>query len=74
MAAFDFEKLKEPRCFAENRLPAHSDHIFYRDEAELAGGVSSFNRTLGSIWHFACGRNAEHIPQRFEAANYDCRD
>ena len=74
MAAFDFEKLKEPRYFAENRLPAHSDHIFYRDEAELARGVSSFYRTLDGIWHFAYARNTEHIPQGFEAADYDCGD
>ena len=74
MAAFDFEKLKDPCCFAENRLPAHSDHVFYRDEAELARGVSSFYRTLDGIWHFAYARNTEHIPQGFEAADYDCRD
>ena len=74
MAAFDFEKLKDPLCFAENRLPAHSDHVFYRDEAELARGVSSFYRTLDGIWHFAYARNTAHIPQGFEAADYDCRD
>ncbi len=25
--SFDYEKLKSPSYFAENRVPAHSDHI-----------------------------------------------
>ena len=74
MSGFDFGKLKDPQYFAENRLPAHSDHIFYRDEAELARGVSSFYRTLGGIWHFAYVQNTARIPQGFEAADYDCHD
>ena len=74
MAAVNFEKLKDPLYFAENRLPAHSDHIFYRDEMELARGISSFYRTLGGVWHFAYARNARHIPQGFETADYDCYD
>ena len=74
MSGFDFGKLKDPQYFAENRLPAHSDHIFYRDETELARGVSSFYRTLGGIWHFAYARNTALIPQGFEAMDYDCHD
>jgi len=74
MSGFNFGKLKDPQYFAENRLPAHSDHIFYRDEAELARGVSSFYRTLGGIWHFAYARNTALIPQGFEAADYACHD
>ena len=74
MSGFDFGKLKDPQYFAENRLPAHSDHVFYRDETELARGVSSFYRTLGGVWHFAHARNTAFIPQGFEAANYDCHD
>ena len=31
---FDFEKLKEPGYYRENRLDAHSDHCFYASEAE----------------------------------------
>ena len=74
MSGFDFGKLKDPQYFAENRLPAHSDHIFYRDETELARGVSSFYRTLGGVWHFAHARNTAFIPQGFEAVDYDCHD
>ena len=71
---FDFSKLSDPRYFAENRLPAHSDHRFYRDETELARGISSFERTLGGVWQFAYARNIDAIPQGFTAADYDCHD
>ncbi|WP_302949337.1 glycoside hydrolase family 2 TIM barrel-domain containing protein [uncultured Selenomonas sp.] len=72
--SFDFSKLSDPRYFAENRLPAHSDHRFYRDETELARGISSFERTLGGVWQFAYARNIDAIPQDFTAADYDCHD
>ena len=72
--SFDFSKLSDPRYFAENRLPAHSDHRFYRDETELARGISSFERTLDGVWQFAYARNIDAIPQGFTAADYDCHD
>ena len=72
--SFDFSKLSDPRYFAENRLPAHSDHRFYRDETELARGISSFERTLDGVWQFAYARNIDAIPQDFTAADYDCHD
>ena len=72
--SFDFSKLSDPRYFAENRLPAHSDHRYYRDETELARGISSFERTLDGVWQFAYARNIDAIPQGFTAANYDCHD
>ena len=72
--SFDFSKLSDPRYFAENRLPAHSDHRFYRDETELARGISSFERALGGVWQFAYARNIDAIPQDFTAADHDCHD
>ena len=72
--SFDFSKLSDPRYFAENRLPAHSDHRFYRDETELARGISSFERTLDGVWQFDYARNIDAIPQGFTAADYDCHD
>ena len=72
--SFDFSKLSDPRYFAENRLPAHSDHRYYRDETELARGISSFERALDGVWQFVYARNIDAIPQDFTAADYDCHD
>ena len=30
MKAFDYEVVKDPKVFAINRLPAHSDHVAYK--------------------------------------------
>ena len=48
--SFDWGNLQKPTFFAEHRLPAHSDHCCYRDEAELARGESSFSLRLDGVW------------------------
>lgn len=42
MTMFDYNKIKNPEIFMENRLPAHSDHEYYKDDSELLAGGSSF--------------------------------
>ncbi len=32
MAEFRYSIIKNPEIFMENRLPAHSDHAYYRSE------------------------------------------
>ena len=32
MTEFDYNIVKDPRIFSQNRLPAHSDHMFYERE------------------------------------------
>ncbi|MGN0958853.1 MAG: glycoside hydrolase family 2 TIM barrel-domain containing protein [Selenomonas bovis] len=71
--SFDWGKLREPTFFAEHRLPAHSDHRWYRDEAELARGESSYSLRLDGVWYFHYARNLALRPEGFEAPAYDCR-
>ena len=71
--AFAWEKLQDPTFFEENRLPAHSDHRWYRDEAELARGESSYSLRLDGVWYFHYARNLALRPEGFEAPAYDCR-
>ena len=44
--SFDERHLKDPACFQENRLAAHSDHIAYAGMEELARGESSLRWPL----------------------------
>ncbi|ERL25141.1 glycoside hydrolase family 2 TIM barrel-domain containing protein [Mitsuokella sp. oral taxon 131] len=74
MNVSDFEKLADPRYFEENRLPAHSDHIVYRTEEELAAGRSSCYRSMDGLWHFAYAPNLARVPMDFMEAAYDCHD
>lgn len=68
--AFAWEKLQDPTFFEENRLPAHSDHRWYRDEAELARGESSYSLRLDGVWYFHYARNLALRPEGFEAPAY----
>ena len=70
---FTLEKLADPGFFQENRLAAHSDHEFFRSEAEMAKGVSSFCRSLNGLWYFHHAKNPSLRPEGFEAEVYDCR-
>lgn len=40
--AFDVHKLSDPEYYNENRIPAHSDHVCYRDWEEAAERFGSF--------------------------------
>ena len=46
----EIDWLDDPEVFRVNRLPAHSDHRFYRDMEELKEGKSALEQTLGTTW------------------------
>ncbi len=69
---FDYRKLKDPGFFAENRVPAHSDHAVYASQAEKLAGKSSLCHSLSGYWKFFCARNEGQVIPGFEAAGFDC--
>lgn len=73
MKRFDYEKVKDPEFFRENRIDAHSDHIWYRNLTEERTGESSFRQSLNGLWKFAYAPNYQAALKGFEAAGYDCR-
>ena len=68
---FTVDRLADPTFFAENRLPAHSDHVAFANAMEMAEGVSSLRRSLNGIWSFHYARNLAARPQGFEQPDYD---
>lgn len=73
MSQFDYNKVKNPEFFRENRLDAHSDHVWYRDSMEEKTGKSSFRLSLNGLWKFSYAPNFRMAPAGFEALGYDCR-
>ncbi|MGN0776658.1 MAG: glycoside hydrolase family 2 TIM barrel-domain containing protein [Candidatus Ventricola sp.] len=71
--AFDYSKLSSPAYFAENRVPAHSDHISYASRAEWAAGETSLRFSLNGLWKFHHARNFAQTIDGFESPAYDCR-
>lgn len=73
MPDFNYEQVKNPQYFAENRLEAHSDHVCYADMQESREKKTSFRHLLDGIWKFHYARNYAQIIQGFERPDYDCR-
>lgn len=70
--SFSFESLKSAGYFAENRLPARSDHVWYPDRDSLEDGLNPMTLSLNGLWRFAYARNEEQVPTGFESAEFDC--
>lgn len=72
MGEFDFSIVKNPEIFQQNRLNAHSDHICYKNEAEMQFAHSSYRMELDGVWKFAYAQNMQLAQQDFEKTDYDC--
>ena len=68
---FSYEIIKDPGIFQQNRLPAHSDHITYRSEAEMKTGKSGYRLSLDGVWHFHYSKNIKDAPDKFWDKDYD---
>ena len=73
MEVFDFEIVKNPEVFMENRLPAHSDHIAYASWFEEEERVSGYRMPLDGLWKFSYAKNMDLAVEGFEAADYNCK-
>ena len=69
---FAYERLGDPEFFAQNRLAAHSDHRWFVNETEAAGGVSSFEQSLDGLWKFHYAKNLGQIVDGFQTEEFDC--
>ena len=70
---FDEKKLKDPGYFRENRLDAHSDHMWFLSDEEQAAGESSLRVSLNGQWKFFHALNGKQVIPGFEGPEYDCR-
>ena len=72
MKEFNYENVKNPDFFRDNRLDAHSDHIPYasREEAEN-GGETSLRESLNGLWKFHYAKTYASVIPGFEKEEYD---
>lgn len=74
MRQFDYNKVKDPEYFQENRLPAHSDHVCYPSKEAMAQGINSNRVSLNGLWKFAYAPNYEASLKGFEAVDFNCKN
>lgn len=70
---FDFEIVKNPKVFMQNRLPAHSDHVCYASAYEMETKDTGFRESLNGLWKFSYAKNMSLAVKDFESREYDCR-
>lgn len=72
MAEFNVSKIFDPGFFSDNCVPAHSDHLFYRNLSECLNKRSSFVKNLNGIWKFRYSTDLSEAPGDFMLPDYDC--
>ncbi|MDQ7991343.1 MAG: glycoside hydrolase family 2 TIM barrel-domain containing protein, partial [Propionicimonas sp.] len=70
--SFDPVRLSDPEFFADNRIPAHSDHRWFRDAVEATEGTSGYEQLLNGLWKFHYAKNPGQTVPGFEAPGHDC--
>ncbi len=68
---FDYRILGNPEVFEQNRLPAHSDHIAYKNIIEAINRRTSLRIGLNGVWQFKYSVNVKEAPADFYRADYD---
>ena len=63
---FDISKLADSTYFADNRLPAHSDHHYYANEEEMLNEEMFMRQSLNGLWYFSYAKN---LASRIEGLN-----
>ncbi|WP_408071366.1 glycoside hydrolase family 2 TIM barrel-domain containing protein [Butyrivibrio sp. JL13D10] len=71
MKEFNYEIVKNPEIFQQNRLPAHSDHVAYKSASEMMTGKTSYRLSLDGVWHFHYSKNVNDAPKDFWETGYD---
>lgn len=72
MSSFNYEKVKDPTYFQENRLAPHSDHLYFDSREARFRGENKYRHSLNGFWKFAYARNPASVPAGFERPEVDC--
>ena len=73
MAEFNYNLVKNPLFFSDNRVAAHSDHKYYVSEDELDAKEMSLRMDLNGLWKFHYAKNYASTIPGFEKEDYCCR-
>ena len=70
----DIKWLDNPEIFRVNQLPAHSDHEYYVNYADLEGKDNHLTQSLNGVWKFSYSENAKKRPVHFYKENYNTKE
>ena len=70
---FNYENVKNPEYFNENRLKAHSDHRYYSSQVHALQRQEDFKLSLNGLWKFSYAKNYASTILNFEQNDYNCK-
>lgn len=73
MKAFNYELVKDPTYFNDNRVAAHSDHRYYADREKMEQDVEDYRFSLNGLWKFHYAKNYNCTIPGFEKEDYCCK-
>lgn len=73
MKAFNYELVKDPTYFNDNRVAAHSDHRYYADREKMEQDVEDYRFSLNGLWKFHYAKNYNCTIAGFEKEEYSCK-
>lgn len=57
MGTFNYDLVKDPTYFNDNRVAAHSDHKYYASVDAMEQDVDNFRHSLNGLWKFHYAKN-----------------
>jgi beta-galactosidase len=74
MLTFDYGIVRNPEIFQQNRLPAHSDHLYYENPEASPGDPMEDRVSLNGKWKFSYAEDYREAATGFEQPGYDVSD
>ena len=73
MGTFNYDLVKDPTYFNDNRVAAHSDHRYYASVEAMEQDVDNFRHSLNGLWKFHYAKNYNSTIPGFEKTEYCCK-
>ena len=73
MKQFDYNQVRNPEYFRDNRLDAHSSHKYYSSLDAMELEDEEFKYSLNGLWKFHYAKNYRSTIQGFEKEEYCCK-
>lgn len=73
MKTFNYELVKDPTYFCDNRIAAHSDHRYYGTKEMMEQDIDDFRYSLNGLWKFHYAKNYQSAIPGFEKEEYCCK-
>ena len=73
MKVFNYELVKDPTYFNDNRVEAHSDHRYFASVEKMEQDVEDYRFSLNGLWKFHYAKNYNCTIPGFEKTEYCCK-